>query len=861
MRHNQVGIGTSMLAATEFSNQPVSASQWLCGLRYRPLVWLTPACALGGGAGLMLGLQLQGMAQSVTQSVARDNIICFWPLLPAFGFAFLAWQWRNSIVGARLALFFVLACLCAVLGARRALPKAGDASFLLSRTANTPVQPTILTLRGTICDFPMRGTLFQDFPLDCETADNHPTRGRIWLRTDAEMALEVGDFIEVRDGALENVPRAGNPAQREGAWRFIGARCWSRAKVKGHQIEVLQRGKRLPLLRFVARLRHKIAAHYEAAFAGNLGARPYPKARAQLLTAMVFGRGGLEETMPRRTEDNYRAAGMTHLLVASGQQVTLLAAILLGAAHALGLRRWWLLLLVLPALVNYALIAGGAASIWRATIGGLCLAWALLWGRDIDGLSLWSLAFMALFFIEPTSLADLSFQLTFAATWGLIALAPSLRRFLANAFGGGAIVDVAALTLGAQVAVLPLMLLQFGNASWAGFGFNLVAVPLAGILVTTGVAGLILPLATSINYPLTAAVDNLAILSTQMPGASVQTPPLKTSVALISWILLLGAAALPILQGDWKEQAQDTWRGLETYCKNRGFQIRPQRVLATLVLLLACWAAQREWSLCHARLRVTMLDIGQGEAIIVQAPSGRTILIDGGSSDQPDIGRSIIVPYLQYIGARRLDAVVFTHADSDHCNGIEQVAREIPIALALDGALAPQTVTATDYQIAKLALKRAKVPIIRARAGQKLDLGSGVLLTVLAPTTPPLRESPENNNAAVLRLDYGKTNFLFTADIQKEAEERLLERGAALRCTILKVAHHGSKSSTTDAFLRRAAPQAAIISCGRYNRFGHPAPPVLKSFARRAIPVFRTDLNGAIEITSDGRACYVQTYR
>ncbi len=102
----------------------------------------------------------------------------------------------------------------------------------------------------------------------------------------------------------------------------------------------------------------------------------------------------------------------------------------------------------------------------------------------------------------------------------------------------------------------------------------------------------------------------------------------------------------------------------------------------------ALWAAQREWTLRHAPLRVTMLDVGQGEAIVIQSPSGRTVLIDGGSSDQPDIGRSVIVPYLQFIGARRLDAIVFTHADSDHCNGIEQVVREMPIGMALDGASA-----------------------------------------------------------------------------------------------------------------------------------------------------------------------------
>jgi competence protein ComEC len=803
----------------------------------------------------MLGLQRQLLG------VARDDLACWWPLLPASGFAWLAWRWRTSVFGVRLCLFFAFACLCAVAGARRALPPPGDVSFLLPPVENAPVMPAIATVRGYVGDFPARDALWQEFPLDCTSIENRSAWGRIWVRAPVGIVLGVGDAIELQQAPLESLSYAGNPGQRERAWYYIGAHCWCRTEVK-EQIKVLQRGARYPLLRWVSALRKRIAAHYEAAFAGDLITRPYPQARAQLLTAMVFGRGGLEETMPRQTEDNYRAAGMTHLLVASGQQVTLLAAIVLGAAHALGLRRWWLLFLLLPALLNYALVTGGAASIWRATIGGLCLAWALLIGRDIDGLSLWSLAFIVLFGIEPASLTDLSFQLTFAATWGLIALAPSLRRFLQRAFGSGTFIDVAALTLGAQCAVLPLMLLHFGNASWAGFGFNLVAVPLCGVLVATGVAGLLLPLATSINYPLVSAVDNLAISAARLPGASIDTPPFKMSVALFSGLLLLGAAALPILQGtEWKEQLRDFRHSAHLSLRQRGLEMRPQRLIVALLLLLALWAAQREWHLRHAPLRVTMLDVGQGEAIVVQAPSGRTVLIDGGSLDQRNIGRSVIVPYLQFIGARRIDALILTHADADHCNGLERVIQEMPVGMALDGAWQPQTVGAPEYQIAKLALKRARVPIIRAGAGQRFNLGDGAILSVLAPTPPAIQEAADNNNGVVLRLDYGLTNFLFTADIQKEAEGRLLRRGAPLDCTILKVAHHGSKSSTTESFLRRVRPRAAIISCGRYNDFGHPAGQTLRSLARRKASVFRTDLNGAIEITSDGRACYIQTYR
>jgi competence protein ComEC len=259
-----------------------------------------------------------------------------------------------------------------------------------------------------------------------------------------------------------------------------------------------------------------------------------------------------------------------------------------------------------------------------------------------------------------------------------------------------------------------------------------------------------------------------------------------------------------------------------------------------------------------------MLDVGQGESLLVRSPSGRTVLIDGGSTsrfESENVGNTVIVPYLQAMGVQRLDALVITHSDADHCNGLLAVVRELPVGMVIDGGQQDEA-GASEYLELRRALELRKIPVVTAHSGQRLNLGAGAELQVLAPLAPPFRgENANNNNATTLRLAYGQTSILLTGDIERAAEERLVRRGAQLQCTVLKVAHHGSKTSTSELLLRSAAPRAALISCGRYNPFGHPSATVLQRLARHHITTFRTDTSGALEVACDGQTCSVQTQR
>lgn len=852
-------------------------------LQHRPLLWLTPLCAIGCAAGMRWALLL---AEQST-FVARESSIFFLPLFPTFGFAYLAWRWRGKMP--QLAtLFFGLAAACFLccVTARRTLPSQHDISRLTANVnANAALQKPVITVRGYVADDPRRSEWSTQFPFECIEADYNGERkkveGRVWLRlpsmpelkTQLGRELQVGDAIQVT-ALLAALPSPSNPGERDEHLQYILKQCWADAEIKSPgDVRLLSAPPRFLLARHIAVLRKNILAHYEQAFMSL--STPYPRATAQLMTAMSFGEGGLAEPLPRRIRDDFRAAGMSHLLIASGTQVSFLVLLLLGSARVLGLRRWPLLVVLIPSLVAYALLAGGAASIWRATIAGLCVAITLLQGRDVDALTLWSAAFLALIAIDPGQIFDIGFQLSFAATWGLIVIGSVARVHFANGFGSNFLTDLMAFSLAAQLGVAPILAYHFGKLPLAGIGVNLVGVPLAGILVGTGLTDLILPinLLHWVNYWLAGTIAQTASWAAGLPGASLERPPLRLlwTVALYGTMILC-ALGLSSQTGGWlllrKNFLDHFWLPLREevllWRRRRKVRWRWQTPIALLVLFGAIATGRAALSTQTPPLRITMLDVGQGESIIIQSPTGRTVLIDGGGVakyEREDVGRSVIVPFLHANGVKKIDALVITHADKDHCNGLRATLREIPVGFVVDGGRTGDG-TEVEYLELQQALRLAKIPVTKARAGQRLNLGSGAVLRVLAPLAPPMRgDHVDNNNAAVMRLDYGQTSTLLTADIEQSTEERLLRRVAPLRCTILKVAHHGSKTSSNELFLRAAQPQAALISCGRYNQFRHPNSEVLQRLRNHRVSTFRTDVNGAIDVLCDGNECWIQTQR
>jgi competence protein ComEC len=290
-----------------------------------------------------------------------------------------------------------------------------------------------------------------------------------------------------------------------------------------------------------------------------------------------------------------------------------------------------------------------------------------------------------------------------------------------------------------------------------------------------------------------------------------------------------------------------------------------KRTLLSLLLLLCVAFAPAVASAPRAndKLEVFVLDIGQGDSTLIVSPTGKIVLVDTGDTGN---GGNITGAIRHATGGEcRIDLFVVSHPHSDHMGSAVPVMKACKVATVLDSGYPHTTV---GYEKYLKAVEASGARYIKAEPGQDFDMGGGAKITVLAPSQPYFKQSelrsganPPNANSVVMRLDHGEFSMLFTGDAEAETEARMMEKGASLKADVLKVGHHGSRYATSEEFLKAVNPDAATISCGSVNKYGHPTPEALKRLKGEGVKVYRTDLQGVIRIVSDGERYRIHTQR
>jgi len=602
-----------------------------------------------------------------------------------------------------------------------------------------------------------------------------------------------------------------------------------------------------------------------------------PEPQSSLARAILLG---LRGSLPFDLMQSFYMTGTTHLIAISGMNLTILLGMVLTLTIWIFGRKnkayFWI---SLAFIWLYTVLTGMPATMIRAAIMGSVFLAAELLGRQRNGLAALVLAAALMTAAEPRVLWDISFQLSFLSMLGLVLITPCLIAFASpHGLAGQSryrlwlkeiVVISFGTTIAAIIATWPLTALYFHSFSIVSAPATFFAMPsFPGIIVTsllTAAAGLAWPplgmLLGWIAWLFLSYFLLLVQIFSSVPVAYIRNIVLQPwQVVLYYIVLVVILVCLKYRQFVWnliKSSGHNTWQAASAL-KSIGH--RPF-IYPTLVILLAgnilVWAALS--TLPDGRLHISILDVGQGECILISTPDGQNILIDAGpdpASACIQLGRKL--PFWD----RQIDMLILTQLQSDHIAGSLELLRRynigsLGIPPASSKAVLPGEIVATA--------QAKQVALSTLAHGKQLNIGSDVRLTVLNPPAELLKGTDDdaNNNSIVIRISYRNVSFLLCSDIGVEAERYLADNRVGLRSDVLKVAHHGSKGSSSDDFLAIVKPASAVISAGAVNRFGHPNREALERLLDKVQRgnIFITAIHGNVEYITDGQRLWVVTDR
>ncbi|PAP78641.1 DNA internalization-related competence protein ComEC/Rec2 [Rubrivirga marina] len=647
--------------------------------------------------------------------------------------------------------------------------------------------------------------------------------------------LRPGDRVRLT-GRLERLPRRRNPAQFDyGAYlrrQGVGAML----TVESEADAAFLAPSRQP----TDRIANGVRVHIETALARHV---QDAEVRALLRALLLADRSGIEAG----TLDAFRETGLMHLLAVSGLHVGLvgltLYVLLKPLLGRLGVRRRRLeaarAIATLAVLAVYVVVAGASVSIVRAFVMVALVIAGRALDRRSDTLNALGIAAFLLLVHRPAALFDVGFQLSFGAVFALVTLTPLLtsavpervRQSKSGTFVVGSIVTSVAATIGTA----PALLYHFGRLPIGGLVLNVVAIPLTAATLGAGLGcaltAWVPPLAATFGA-LATATGGLLLGTTEAGadtlGGIAYDGFLDSASVLIA--LLLGIAIMAL----WRRPVA-----------------RTRLALAALgCLAIGTWTGFATGD-GRPALDAVFLDVGQGDATLLSTPGGRHVLIDAGlKSPYVDEGKRTILPHLERFGIARLDALVLTHADADHVGGARSVLEHAEVGrLIVNGQDGTTDLWTSVLHVAD----SLGVPVQAVKAGDTLAVDPAIRLRVLGPGGP--MDSP-NDASVVLLAEYGATRWLLTGDAEVAGEAALVRRfGEHLEVDVVKVGHHGSRTSSTPALVRAARqPEFAVVSVARRNRYGLPNEEPIARWTAAGAAVLHTSTEGAVWLRSNGEA-------
>lgn len=541
-----------------------------------------------------------------------------------------------------------------------------------------------------------------------------------------------------------------------------------------------------------------------------------------VLIAMLLGNTSY---MDAEVKEYYQKAGIGHLYAISSLHMNFWGLGLYTLVKRLGGTQRCAVVSGIIFLAVYMTFTGMSISAIRAFLMYSIRMGATLLGREYDGLTAISVAAMIQLIFRPLTISDAGFLLSYAAVIGIFLLGPAFGKIIGNTWG---------IPLAVQVSLLPIMFYFYYEINTYSFLWNMVAVPIASILLISGVMGMIFPVLLIIPNAILSVYEKICIILTKLPGSKLIAGKPTEIQILIFYVCV--------------------WIAI-CFLKKKGKYI-PICVFAVIGITGLVLPQH-----IHTKMQISMINVGQGDCFFVKIPLGKTCLIDGGSSTVKEVGKYRIESFLKCQGVGKLDYVFVSHGDEDHIGGITELIERQNVGVTIKClVLPPKVVWDDNIKTLVMLAKKQKIPIKILGQGQKMKIGRADAVCVW-----PGNAAPGNEASMVISLTYKKFDMLFTGDLENESEEMTCSYMEELMgrqllpsdYEVLKVGHHGSRNSTSEYLLALCTPEVAMISAGANNRYGHPHEEVVSRLAKRGINRYNTLDGNAVNLYTDGEKYYI----
>jgi competence protein ComEC len=561
---------------------------------------------------------------------------------------------------------------------------------------------------------------------------------------------------------------------------------------------------------------------------------------AAIVMAIVIGdRAGLDDEVQRALQE----AGTYHVIAISGGNIAILAGLLLGGFRFAGWLGRTAFAAAIVVLAAYACFVGGGASVDRATLMATLYLVARLFDQRSPPFNTLVVSAGCLVAVEPLSVFEPAFVLTFGATVAILWMAPRVAAWEVSTMMRP-VVSMLAASIAAELLLLPVGAFVFERVTFAGLVLNFAAIPLMALVQVAGMLVVPVFIASAGAAAWIGWLAHIAAVGLVRSASLVQYAPFVS----------------------WRVAAPAWWAILAYYFALVALALarRPPfpGFRAAALAAAALWIIAEPWTVLAAggdgRLHATFIDVGQGDSAFVRFPRGKTMLVDVGglAGGSFDIGDRVVAPALRSAGVRRLDLVALSHGDPDHIGGAHSVVREFRPRQIWEGVPVPSFAPLRALREDAEAVGAAWVTV-KSGDHSRMD---DVDVMVWSPELPDWeRQKVRNDDSIVIELRWRAVSILLTGDIGR-AVEHSLSSIVPSPLRVVKVPHHGSLTSSSAEFVHAAAPRVAVFSVGRSNRFGHPAADVLDRYHDVGAEIFRTDQDGAVSVDTDGQTLTVSTF-